>query len=640
MCGFAGFFSPSSALGAQEMHAIGISMGEAIAHRGPDDADAWVDAEAGICLSHRRLSIIDLTPTGHQPMESHSGRYVIAFNGEIYNFQELRPQLQAEWRGTSDTEVLLAAIEQWGIVAALQKLDGMFAFALWDKKERTLTLARDRMGEKPLYYGRQGAAFLFGSELKALRAHPAWKATINREVLPLYLRHNYIPAPYSIYQGIAKLLPGHILTLTPDGATHEETYYDARADIMQQPIQRSDADALAELEQLLSHSIAKRMISDVPLGAFLSGGIDSSAIVALMQAQSSTPVHSFTMGFDVPDYNEAEHARAVAKHLGTHHTEMMVSPADALRVIPALPQLYDEPFADVSQIPTYLVSQIAKQHVTVALSGDAGDELFAGYNRYFWGTSIWNKLRHVPRPLRAAMAASMRAVPVRAWDGMYGAADMLLKRGEKNAGEKIHKLSRIVDCVDEAQLYRRLVSQWQDPASALLHKGELDSLLATPPFSVDQLGFTRWMQGMDQLTYLPDDILCKVDRAAMGVSLETRIPFLDPALVSFAATLPHAQTIREGKGKWLLRELLYKHVPRELIERPKMGFGVPIDHWLRAELKDWAAALLDPQRLRAEGIFDEKAITAEWNAHQSGKVNRQYQLWGVLMFQAWSEQHG
>lgn len=640
MCGIAGYWEFKNHATQAQMRAIGLGMGEAIGHRGPDAADAWADAEAGICLVHRRLAIIDLTPTGVQPMESASGRYVIVFNGEIYNFQELRPQLEGPWRGTSDTEVLLAAIEQWGLEKTLPMLDGMFAFALWDKQQRTLTLARDRMGEKPLYYGQQGSTLLFGSELKALREHPSWQGRLRRDVLPLYLRHNYIPAPYSIYAHINKLMPGQMLTITPDGVQHTHRYYDLADELTHTPRHTmSDAEALEELERLLMHSIQKRMISDVPLGAFLSGGIDSSAIVALMQAQSDKPVHSFTMGFEVPDYNEADHARAVAQHLGTHHTEMMVTPADALAVIPKLPTLYDEPFADVSQIPTHMVSEIARKHVTVALSGDAGDELFAGYNRYFWGTSIWNKLRVIPRPLRAAMAGGIRAVPVGGWNRMYGAADMLLKRGERNVGEKMHKLSRIVDVRDEAELYRRLVSQWQNPASALIEKQEPDSLLARPPLDVKELGFTRWMQGMDMLTYLPDDILCKVDRAAMGVALETRIPFLDPAIVSFAAGLPRNQTIRGGKGKWLLRELLYKHVPREMIERPKMGFGVPIDHWLRGELKDWAADLLDPKLMKADGIFDAAAVQREWGAHQSGKVNRQYQLWGVLMFQAWKRHY-
>lgn len=664
MCGLAGFLRTND-LGSDQAQALAAHMGERITHRGPDDGGVWCDADAGIGLSHRRLSILDLSPAGHQPMVSVSGRYVIAFNGEIYNHLELRCELEKSlltlalppegrgdtgggigetpWRGHSDTETLLAGFDKWGIEATVKKSIGMFAFAVWDRQIRTLTLGRDRLGEKPLYYGWQGDTFLFGSELKALKAYPAFRAAIDRNALALMMRHNAIPAPYTIYQGIHKLLPGSLLTVSLQSRNAQpKRYWDVRqvvADGLAQPFTGSPDEAVDVLDKLLRDAVAQQMMADVPLGAFLSGGVDSSAIVALMQAQSSRPVRTFTIGFHEAGYNEAEHAKAVARHLGTDHTELYVSPQQALDVIPRLPSLYCEPFADSSQIPTFLVSQLARQHVTVSLSGDGGDELFGGYNRYVLGQRLWGKLSRFPVGLRQGLAQILSSVSPHVWNHLLGPIQRLLPSSlaQANMGDKLHKGAGVMAARTPAELYRLLVSHWPQPSELVIGAAEPPIVLTDPGQQPQTDHFVHQMMALDMLTYLPDDILTKVDRAAMGVSLETRVPLLDHRVVEFAWRLPLDYKLHGGVGKWPLRQVLYKYVPRELIERPKMGFGVPIDSWLRGPLREWAEDLLDEGRLRREGYFHPEPIRAKWLEHLSGKRNWQYHLWDVLMFQAWLE---
>lgn len=648
MCGLTGFWQRDF-FSAEGANATVRVMANKIAHRGPDDGGVWTDADIGIALAHRRLSILDLSPAGHQPMFSSSGRYVIVFNGEIYNHLDLRKELgNIEWRGHSDTETLLAGFEAWGVEATLKKTVGMFAVALWDRADRILTLARDRMGEKPLYYGWQGNTFLFGSELKALKAHPAFRGEIDRDALTLFLRHNYIPAPYSIYKGIYKLSPGTWLQI-PSGTamnaareTKPKAYWSLRNVVdsgQAAPFSGSDTEAVDALEERLKSSIGLQMMADVPLGAFLSGGIDSSTVVALMQAQSNIPVKTFTIGFNEAGYNEAEHAKAVARHLGTDHTELYVSPQEALDVIPRLPSLYDEPFSDSSQVPTFLVSQIARRHVTVSLSGDAGDELFGGYNRYFQGRKIWNKIRIIPRPLRGLAAKMITSVSPQRLDRIAEAFSSVMpsELNAGRAGDKLHKLAEIIDKESIEALYKDLVSHWKSPSSVVPGSHEPSTVITDKSQWADLDDFTLRMMYLDTMTYLPDDILAKVDRAAMGVSLETRVPFLDHRVVEFAWKLPLSLKVRQGQGKWILKQVLYKYVPKELIERPKMGFGVPIDAWLRGPLRDWAEELLDENRLRREGFFDPSPIREKWVEHLSGKRNWQYHLWDILMFQAWLE---
>ena len=657
MCGIAGFFGRG---GHEDMHPLAERMAASLRHRGPDDAGVWADAEAGIALAHRRLAILDLSSAGHQPMASPSGRYVVAFNGEIYNHAELRRELAGvtasavssnaggnggslRWRGHSDTETLLAAFEVWGIEPTLKKTVGMFAVALWDQKTRTLTLARDRLGEKPLYYGWQAGVFLFASELKAIQAHPAFRAEIDRDALTLYLRHNYIPAPFSIWRGIHKLPPGTSLVVRePNRVAQPQIYWSARAAAeqgMREPFTGSEKEARDHLEQLLRHGIAGQMLADVPLGAFLSGGVDSSAVVALMQAQSARPVKTFTIGFHEAGYNEAEHAHAVAAHLGTEHTELYVTAEQAMAVIPLLPRLYDEPFGDSSQIPTYLVSEMARRHVTVSLSGDGGDELFGGYNRYFWAESIWRRIRWMPRNLRLALAGLLTTLPPTTWNRVFKALQVFLpgKWRYASPGDKLHKLAEVLAVHAPEDIYLRLVSHWYRPHELVVDGGEPTTLLTARNVPLPMPDFASRMMYLDQMTYLPDDILAKVDRAAMGVSLETRVPFLDHRVVEFAWRLPLSMKIRNGHGKWLLRQVLNKHVPSALVDRPKMGFGIPIDVWLRGPLRQWCDALLDEQRLLQEGFFNPAPIRQKWNEHQSGQRNWAYYLWDVLMFQAWLE---
>lgn len=638
MCGIAGFW------GGIPNAAIARRMASSIVHRGPDDVGVWTDNSAGLALAHRRLSILDLSPAGHQPMVSPCGRYVLVYNGEIYNHEDLRAELEREgggfdWRGHSDTETLLAALRYWGLQGALERLNGMFAFALWDTAERTLFLARDRMGEKPLYYGRSGDTFLFGSELKALAAHPHWQGEVNRDALALYLRHNYVPSPWCIYQGIYKLSPAHYVAITDNGRNlGEPVCYWNLAQVAEQGTAASapDAESLTDaLDKLLCDAIKRRMAADVPLGAFLSGGYDSTTVAALMQAQSARPVKTFSIGFHEAAYNEAQHAKAVAGHLGTEHTELYVTPEEAMSVIPRLPEIYDEPFSDSSQIPTFLVSQLARRHVTVALSGDGGDELFCGYNRYVLGYQVWNKLRFLPHSLRILMAGLLNHAPGRALDAIQ--RQLPRKFQVSNLADRLPKLAEVLVHQDGQSFYRSLVSHSKHPDELVLGTTEPDTILNRPDRLPNLPGLREQMMYLDMMTYLPDDILTKVDRASMAVSLEARVPLLDHRLVEFAWKVPMSFKYRDGKGKWLLREVLYRYVPRKLMERPKMGFGVPIDEWLRWPLRDWAESLLDEKRLREEGFFNPAPIRKMWDEHVSGKRRWHYYLWDVLMFQAWLE---
>lgn len=646
MCGFTGLLTSSP---LNSIDSILTTMSREINHRGPDSHGVWRDVDNGIFLAHQRLSIVDLTVTGHQPMLSKSGRYVIVFNGEIYNHLKIRKELEKSklalaWIGESDTESLLVGIDIWGIKKTLEYSIGAFSFALWDKKKHTLTLARDRLGEKPLYYGWQGDVFIFGSELKALKAHPSFKGEIDRNSLCLYMRHNCVPAPYSIYKGIYKLQPGKILEVSlSEPRPKVETYWsgtEVARDGTQFPFNGSPDDAINELELLLKDAISQQMIADVPLGAFLSGGIDSSIIVSLMQKQSTSPVKTFSIGFNEENYNEAKQAKLIARHLGTDHTELYVSPEDCLAVIPKLPSLYDEPFADSSQIPTFLVSELAKQHVTVALSGDGGDELFAGYNRYAITAKTWGKLSRVPYSLRQLAATSITSFSPSSWDRINKVLQSILPFYHKGGiGSKLHKGARVMTAKNARDLYKGMVSHWQHPENIVLHSKEPTSLITDYKAKGDGLSDVERMMLLDMLTYLSDDILCKVDRAAMGVSLETRIPFLDHRVVEFAWQLPLKYKLRENQTKWVLRQVLYKHVPKKLIDRPKMGFGVPIDSWLRGPLREWAENLLDENSLIQSGYFNPSPIRNKWKEHLSGRRNWQYHLWDVLMFCAWLEEN-
>jgi len=643
MCGIVGYWNKQGASAS-----VVEKMALKIQHRGPDGAGVWLNTDGELALAHRRLAILDLSPAGHQPMMSPCERFTLVFNGEIYNHLDLRADLEQEgghfdWRGHSDTETLLAALRHWGIEQTLQKLNGMFAFALWDRQKKVLTLARDRLGEKPLYYGWQKNSFLFASELKALRVHPDWVGEINRNALTLYMRHNYIPSPYSIYKGISKLTPGTFLQLSysqlqtlqiPEPVPYWQAKEVAEYGV-NNPWQLSDDEAVAKLDDLLRQTIQEKMISDVPLGAFLSGGIDSSAVVAIMQQQSAQQVKTFSIGFHEQGYNEAEHAKAVARHLGTDHTEMYVTSRQAMDVIPRLPDLYDEPFSDSSQIPTFLVSEMTRQHVTVALSGDGGDELFAGYNRYFLGQSLWNKLSVVPKGMRSFVASALTLVSPQRWDKLAGALGGMVPALQGRTGDKLHKLADILAVESPEAMYRQLVSHWQNPESVVIGGHESPTVLTDRTYWAKLDDFTQRMQYLDAVSYLPDDILVKVDRAAMGVSLETRVPFLDHRLFEFAWHIPMHQKIRQGQGKWILRQLLYQYVPQKMIDRPKMGFGIPIDSWLRGPLREWAEDLLDKKNMQEQGFFEVNEIHQKWSEHLSGKRNWQYLLWDVLMFQAW-----
>ncbi|MBN1312454.1 MAG: asparagine synthase (glutamine-hydrolyzing) [Anaerolineae bacterium] len=645
MCGITGYLDTTRQTKTEDLEAIAARMADTIVHRGPDDSGVWASAQDGVALGFRRLAIIDLSPAGHQPMISEDGRYVIVFNGEVYNFESLRRELDGlgySFRGRSDTEVMLASFSQWGIEAASRRFVGMFAFALWDRQEHRLYLVRDRIGIKPLYYGWADKIFLFGSELKTLRTHPAFQNNIDRGALTLYMRHNYIPAPYSIYQDIKKLAPGTILSIDAAGGESTITPYwsahDAAAGGVVDPFTGPVDEAIEQLDALLRDAIALRMIADVPLGAFLSGGIDSSTVVALMQAQSMRPVKTFSIGFHEEIYNEARHAKAIAQHLGTEHNELYVTPEEAMDVIPRLPALYDEPFADSSQVPTFLVSELARRHVTVSLSGDGGDELFTGYDRYAIGRDIWGKIGWMPGVMRGLLAKGLTALQPPAWDALLKPVPALLPYGARiRTGERFHRLAEILQVGQSQAMYLGLISHFQQPASMVVGGAEPTTIAGDFARWNHLPDFTMQMMYLDLITYLPDDILTKVDRASMGVSLEARVPLLDHRVVEFAWRLPLSMKVRNNSSKWLLRQVLYRYVPKELIERPKMGFGVPIGRWMRGPLRDWSEALLDERRLREEGYFEPQPVRKLWQEHLDETHNHEYRLWDILMFQSWLE---
>lgn len=640
MCGFAGILTPNP----QELEARAIAMRDAIRHRGPDDAGLWCDPAAGIALGHRRLSILDLTAAGHQPMASVSGRWVIAFNGEIYNYQDLRQALEAEgkappWRGGSDTEVLLAGIDAWGLEGCLRRAIGMFALVLWDRQDRSLSLARDRMGEKSLYYGWQGGSFLFGSELRALTAHPACQREVDRDALVHYLRHGHVGEGMSIYQGLRKLPPASIATVSLSARELKIQKYWSLEALSAAPSSFSGASQLDQLdafEGLLQDAVRRQMVADVPLGAFLSGGIDSALVVALMQQQSARPVKTFSMGFHEKRYDEAPEAAAIARHLGTDHHEVYVDDAALRDAVPRMAEIYDEPFADPSQIPTWLVCRIAREEVTVALTGDGGDEFFGGYDRYRQGRALARKRAK----LGAAAGIGARLVgmvPRDIWDGLL-APLRKVESGKEPNGQWAHRMGDYLGARDVDALHRLLVSRWRQPESGVLNGHEPASLLAerAPPMDAHR-GAAERMMLLDQLTYLPDDLLTKIDRAAMAVGLETRAPLLDHRVAEVSWHLSEAVKLGHLGSKTPLKQVLYRHVPREMMERPKKGFEVPIAAWLRGPLRDWAADLLQRDRIAREGWFAPDLIQRLWRDHLSGKANHGLALWNVLMFQAWFE---
>ncbi len=662
LCGISGIIQCAGrSRGADPGDAIS-RMTQALYHRGPDDEGTWVDNRKGVALGHRRLSIIDLSAHGKQPMASPCGRFVIVYNGEIYNFRDIRQQLEREGaaiHGNSDTAVFLAAISQWGLTRAIRGAHGMFAFGLWDRRNATLTLGRDRLGEKPLYYGYCGDVFLFASELKALTRHPQWQGELDRDVLTLQLRHGYIPSPYSIYKGIFKLLPGCTLELSvedlrarrplnPRGIVADKSaltpvkYWSLRA-IAENAVasKRPDSmdEAVDQLQALLCKTIQNQMIADVPLGAFLSGGIDSSAVVALMQSQSTDKVRTFTIGFAEDRFNEAGYAKRVAEHIGTDHTELYVTSREAMDVIPRLPEYYDEPFSDPSQIPTYLVSKLARQHVTVTLSGDGGDELFAGYERYFFAMWIWNSISCLPVRIRGMLAAGIHAVPVPAWDRLLRAIRPLFptRFQVQQPGEKMSKFGDVLKQRHFESVYRLLMSNCDEPEKLVLGASEPKTMLSDRTLWPQLADRLESMQYLDSMSYLPDDILVKLDRASMSVSLESRVPLLDHKIVEYAWSLPGVLKVNNNSGKAILKNLLYRFVPAELVDRPKMGFGVPIGEWLRADMREWAEDLLDPLRVDRDGILNPSWVTRIWRQHVDGLRNREYLLWHILMFQSWLE---
>jgi asparagine synthase (glutamine-hydrolysing) len=647
MCGFAGFFSNRTLL-RDDFKDVLTKVGQTIQHRGPDDSGVWLDKSVGIGLVHRRLSIQDISPLGAQPMVSSSGRYIMVFNGEIYNFKTLRAELEKKgfvFRGHSDTETILASFEAHGIEKSLKLFSGMFAIAVYDRETKQLTLVRDRLGEKPLYYGWVNGYLVFASELKALQAFPFWEGEINRDALTLLLRHNYILAPHSIYKEIYKLPPATsvCIKLSSEQVGHlpEPLHYWSLSRYFGQVKNTSitSEDATNQLDELLREVISEQMISDVPLGAFLSGGVDSSAIVAIMQQISSSPVRSFSIGFNEKKFNEAEYAKAVAKHLGTEHTELYVTAKDGLNIIPRLPALYDEPFADSSQIPTYLVAEMTKRDVTVALSGDGGDELFCGYSRYFKTAAAWSN----NNSKNAGLANKLVAMAIQYSPGILSKLIKLFipSQGHLSVNEIAEKISRrqlLLSMNEFNEFYRQTISYWTKPEHLVLGAKEpLYSMREMPPVEIGS-GLHKQMMWQDLNCYLPDDILVKVDRAAMACSLETRIPLLDRRIVEFALGLPIDLNISGKQGKQVLRDVLYRYVPRQLIEREKAGFAVPVGQWLRGELKEWAESLLEPSKLSAEGFWNVNLVRRKWDDHIAGRGDHEFHLWGVLMFQAWYEQ--
>jgi asparagine synthase (glutamine-hydrolysing) len=639
MCGITGYWNFKQTTPREEFIQLLKAMSLQIAHRGPDSWGAWCDEDIGLGFGHRRLSIVDLSEAGHQPMVSHSGRSVITYNGEIYNASELRAELIAkgcQFRGHSDTEVILEACEVWGVEATCQRLMGMFAFGFWDRKNRTLFLGRDRLGIKPLYWGFNKGILFFGSQVKSFMVHPAWESKIDKNALTAYFRFSYVPTPLSIFEGIHKLSPGTILSIDSNGKTHESRFWDFHT-IVEKGIARrrfqSEVELIEELDVLLRDAVKRRMVADVPLGSFLSGGIDSSTVVALMQAQSISPVKSFSIGFYEQEYNEAEFAAHVAKHLGTEHHALYLHAKEAQDIILDIPIWFDEPFADVAQIPTFLVSRMAREHITVSLSGDGGDELFAGYNRYLIEHSIWYWVKLIPYWLRKIGANGIRKISSAHWKRISRMMPARLR--PQLLDDKVYKLADIMLMSGNQNFYRSSVSHWEHPEAVVLGGQEEKRYPWIGTGNISFESFIENMQFLDTLTYLPDDILTKVDRASMAVGLEARVPLLDHRVVEFAWQLPLQMKIRHGKGKWLLRQVLNRYVPRELFERPKKGFGVPIGEWLRGPLRDWAEDLLSYDLLKNQGLLDPEIIQTRWKDHLSLRRNWECSLWGVLMFQAW-----
>lgn len=635
MCGIAGFLNAQADTSLEGLTDQLTQMGQAIAYRGPDASDCWADPQQGIGFVHRRLSVIDLSPAGNQPMISQDQRYIIVYNGEVYNADLLRADLEragkTTFNGHSDTEMILESIATFGVRETVAKLIGMFAFALWDRHAKALTLVRDRVGIKPLYWSLQSNVLYFASELKSLKAHGRWQGQLNRDALSGYMRHNYIAAPHTIYQATYKLQPGHILTWQVGQEAPQIEAYWSLQDVAAQSRQnqRAEADTIAQLDAILRDSVKRCMVSDVPLGAFLSGGVDSSLVAALMQDQSSQAIKTFSIGFQAAEFNEAGYAKEVAQHLGTDHTEFYVGDQEALDVVPKLGAMFDEPFADSSQIPTYLVSALTKKHVTVAMSGDGGDELFQGYSRYHQAQKLWSGLERVPKSLRHLARFGIKTMPTTVLDQLSRIRPSL-------TGDRLHKAADWV-VQDRLGLYRQFLSHWAEPDDLVLGGEEPKGMLWQNDLERLLPLFNDQMRYLDTLTYMPDDILTKVDRTSMAVSLEARVPLLDHRVIEFAWGLPSALLTKDGTGKWPLRQVLYRYVPSALIDRPKMGFGVPLGEWLRGPLKDWAADLLDPIVLEQEGFLNAKLVAKKWQEHQAGTRNWQYHLWDVLMFQAWKQ---
>ena len=649
MCGIAGFYAIKKDFKTENGSEILKDMCDSIITRGPDAFGYWIDPEESVFLGHRRLSILELSDAGKQPMTSANKKFVIIFNGEIYNHLLIRQEIEKQigtinWRGLSDTETILAGFELWGVEKTIQKLIGMFAFAVWNTQEKSFTLGRDRVGEKPLYYGwlsdnENKTVLVFGSQLKSIRKHPAFNSEIDRNALSLYFRHNYIPAPHSIYKGIYKLEPGTLFIVSDSSVDGKIIKYWSAESVAKEgvlnPFEGTLSDAVTELDSLLNNAVKLQMISDVPLGAFLSGGVDSSTIVALMQSNSSKAVKTFSIGFTDEMYNEAKYAKQVAQHIGTEHTEMYVTPQQAMNVIQELPEIYDEPFSDSSQIPTYLVSKLAKSQVTVSLSGDAGDELFCGYNRYSFTKKLWNNLNYLPMGLRNGLAQTLSSISPDKWNNLFKSLPFV--NNHQNIGDKIHKASGILTSKTINDLYFGLISHWSSPCDLVINSVEPSRIYESYSSLLNVLDDVQKMMFLDTITYLPDDILAKVDRAAMAVSLETRVPFLDHRVVEFAWSLPQKYKMNNGVSKLALREVLYNYVPKNMIERPKMGFGVPLGDWLRGPLKSWAEELISEDRIRKEGLLNYDLIKDKWDDHMSGKRNWAYHIWDVLMFQSWYE---
>lgn len=631
MCGFTGFIDLKGSLTQEEAEQTVSAMTTFLHHRGPDDRGIWLDKDAHLALGHTRLSILDLSSHGHQPMSSHCGRYILVYNGEVYNHLEIRKNLSGDFHSNSDTETLVEAIAAWGIDKTLSQLNGMFAFALWDRQEQMLTLVRDRLGVKPLYWGLNQSTFFFGSELKSLKALPLWERQLDKTALHQYLQYAYVPAPTSIYQNIYKLTPGNYLTYKPGQTPTSTCYWSAQ----QKAHQGTDLwtnnmdiqEKISECEALLKDAVKLRLLADVPLGAFLSGGVDSSAVVALMQASSTTKVKTYSIGFEDQRYDEALFAKQVAQHLGTDHTELYVSPDQAMHVIPALADYYDEPFADSSQIPTFLVSQLARKSVTVSLSGDGGDEVFGGYNRYTLANKYLKTLKNIPYPFRTLLSRIAHINSPQTWDLLAKYLPSRLR--PRHVGDKIYKIADLLESESEDDVYLRLVSCFYNPNLLLKDAQAIQST----PLDLDLPDIVSRMQLQDMLTYLPDDILTKVDRASMAVSLEARVPLLDYRVVEYAWSLPTELKLRNGHTKWILRQILYKYVPKALIERPKMGFAIPIDQWLRGPLREWIQDLLSADSMKDH--FQANTVQNLLDEHMSGKRNHQHQLWTLAMFQQW-----